>query len=400
MAEKRIHTFFDKSMLYLTYLFIAFSLFTIAGTQMTLSLIVLIWIGRMIYARRFLVQRTPLDMAFLLFVVACVVATVFSLRPVESLFNLKNLLLISVVYVIASVLQDKKRIVAAINIFVITATVVAAIGLMTTDLMSGQRVMPFQSTTMTWGAMSTVFMLITLALFMFAKAGGMRWLYLICFVVQLLSLLFSYVRGAWVGFFAGVLLLVMMKSKKLIALVLLLLLLVVMLAPASVQDRIVSIVDLNVGSTQVRFMQWTNSLQIFLDHPVTGVGWIDLSTIHKRYAPPGADLDHQAYNIGHFHNNYVMFYVCLGAFGFVAALYLMYKLLRTEYRLYQTAADRPGLERAWVAGSFAAMAGFWVNGFFDWTFGDAEPVTLLWFSVGMVLAIGSRTSAGIENEST
>ncbi len=387
MAGKRIDAFFDKSILYLIYLFIFFSLFTIAGTQAALALIVVIWGVRMLYERQWTLLRTPLDRAFLFFVPACVVATLFSLRPLESLYNLKNLLLLSVVYIVASNLRQSRHVDVAMIVFVFTATIMAAIGLLTTDLMGGYRVMSFQSTTMTWGAMSTIFILITLALFLFGRHDKMRWLYLGCFVVQLVSMLFSYVRGSWLGFMAGIFILVMIKSKKLIAVVLLLLVVLFLLAPASVQNRILSITDMSVGSTQVRFTQWKNSIDIFLDHPITGVGWIDLSETHKNYAPEGADLSHQAYNIGHFHNNYVMFYVCFGGLGFIAALYLIFRLLKTEYRIYRQLESGDDYKQAWVIGSLAAMTGFWVNGFFDWTFGDAEPVTLLWFSVGMVLAI-------------
>ncbi len=400
MAGKRIDAFFDKSILYLIYLFIFFSLFTIAGTQTALALIVVIWGVRMLYERQWTVLRTPVDKAFLFFVLACVVATLFSLRPLESLYNLKNVLLLFVVYTIASNLRQSRHIDTAMNIFIFTATLMAAIGILTTDLVGGYRVMSFQSTTMTWGAMSTIFILITLALFLFGRGDKMRWLYLGCFVIQLVSMLFSYVRGSWLGFMAGIFIMMMIKSKKLIAVVFLLLVVLYLLAPASVQNRILSITDMSVGSTQVRFTQWKNSIDIFLDHPITGVGWIDLSETHKKYAPDGADMSHQAYNIGHFHNNYVMFYVCLGGLGFIAALYLIFRLLKAEYRIYRQLLNGGDYKQAWVVGSLAAMTGFWVNGFFDWTFGDAEPVTLLWFSVGMVLAIKNHKDRERETNSS
>jgi O-antigen ligase len=162
---------------------------------------------------------------------------------------------------------------------------------------------------------------------------------------------------------------------------------VFLLAPAPIKHRILSVTDLSVNSTQVRLTQWRNAVKIFKDYPVTGLGWIDLNEIHRAYAPPGADLNYQAYWIGHFHNNLVMFLVYFGVIGFLAGVYMIFKLIQTEYRIYRSIPENKPHLSAWVAGSLAAMAGFWINGMFDWTFGDAEPVTLLWFTVGLSLAV-------------
>ncbi len=383
---------YDRILIILIYIFAVFALISIAGTQNTLGLIILVWITKMIRARRIFIQKTPLDLAFLLFFIACCISTVFSIKPLESFIHLKNVLLIFVVYMIASNVHEEHQAVLTADIMVFLSALLGILALLTTDLTGGQRVRALQGTTMTWGAMSTIFILITLSLFLFGKKNRKRWLYLAAFLVQLISLVFSYVRGSWMGFLAGLLVLAFIKSKKLLIGGLVLIVIVFLLAPAPIKHRILSVTDLSVNSTRVRLTQWTNAVKIFKDYPIVGLGWIDLNEIHRAYAPPGADLNDYAYRIGHFHNNLIMFLLYFGIIGFLAGIYMIFKLIQTEYRLYRSIPeDKPHLS-AWVIGSFAAMTGFWVNGMFDWTFGDAEPVTLLWFTVGLSLAVSRIAS--------
>ncbi len=383
---------YDRILIVLIYIFVGFALISIAGTQNTLGLIVLVWIVKMIRAKKWLIGKTPLDLAFLFFFIACCISTVFSVKPLESFIHLKNVLLIFVVYMIASNVHREQQVVTAGDIMVFLSAVLGILALLTTDLMGGQRVRALQGTTMTWGSMSTIFILITLSLFLFGKKDKKRWFYLAAFLVQLISLIFSYVRGSWLGFLAGVFVLAFMKSKKLLIGGVVLIVIVFLLAPASIKHRILSVTDLSVHSTQVRLTQWTNAIKIFKDYPIVGLGWIDLNEIHRAYAPPGADLNDYAYRIGHFHNNLVMFLVYFGAIGFLAGIYMVFKLIQTEYRIYRGISENKPYLSAWVVGSLAAMIGFWVNGMFDWTFGDAEPVTLLWFTVGLSLTV-SRIEA-------
>jgi O-antigen ligase len=388
----------DRLLFVFICLFVFFSLFSIAGTQISMGFVVLLWIIRMAADRRWSVKSTTLDYAFAAFVLACVLSTLFSSDPGASLLNLKNLLLIITVYMLSSLLAGEKQIRVVIDIFICTSALVAAVGLATTDIFGGSRVRALQSVTMTWGAMSAMICIITLSLFLFGARDRKRWFYLGAFGIQFISMLFSYVRGAWLGFAGGVLVLAFLKSKKLLVAALVLLVVVFVLAPAPVKTRILSITDLSVNSTRVRLVQWSNAVKIFRDHPIVGVGWIDLNEIHRAYAPPGADLTLHEYNIGHFHNNFIMFAVYLGIIGLAAALFMVFSLFRGVYRIYRQASEGNPLLSAWVIGALAALRGFWINGCFDWTFGDAEAVTIFWIVIGITLAvdkIGIGGKAGV-----
>ena len=377
---------FDRTIRILIYLFIVFSLFTISGTQIAFGLIMMAWTFRMIKERKWLVHATSMDIPFLLFTAVCILSTVFSLHPAESFSNLKQLLLLIVVYIIASNLDDERYIETGIDVFVITATTVAMLGILTTDIIGGKRIKLLQDTTMTWGAISAVFSLISLSLFLFLSGTRKRWLYLGAFCIQFGSMLFSYVRGSWVGFIAGVLFLASRKKKLAFALVLLIIVSFLIVPPA-LKDRILSVTDLSVHSTQVRFEQWRNSVKIIGDHPIVGVGWIDLTDLHRQYAPPDADLTDHAYHIGHFHNNFIMLLVYFGVIGFSVAVFMFFRMYRAEHRTMRVIPREKLKLRSWVMGSMAALTAFLVNGIFDFTFGDAEPMTMIWLTLGICLAI-------------
>ncbi|MBN2013002.1 O-antigen ligase family protein [candidate division KSB1 bacterium] len=383
------HIIFLRILEYLLYIFTAFSIISIAGTQISLGLVIIVWLAYMIVTRRMLIRNTGLELAFAAFIVTCIIATIFSLHPHASFINLKNLLLISVVYLIVGNVTNRQMVVRLVNIIVAVSAIVALIGVLTTNISAGDRVSAFHSVTMTWGAMSTIFMLLTASLIIFGASGKQRVWYSIAFVIQLIAVLFSLVRGSWIGFMAGIMLLAFIKSKKLIAGMVVFVIILFALAPAPIKTRILSITDLNVNSTHVRLVQWKNSINIFKDHPITGVGWIDLGELHRSYAPPGADLSYHAYQIGHFHNNFIMFIICFGLLGFGAGCYMIYRIARLQYLTYRKIPPDDQWMSAVSIGALAAFVGFWVNGLFDWTFGDAEPVTLLWLVVGLSLAIGN-----------
>ena len=388
MDRIRISSYTDKIIPILIYIFFAFSVISIAGTQISLGLILFISSIKVAVDKKWYFKHTALDWAFLAFILAYFLATFFSSDVAQSLKHFKNLLLILALYLVAFNLRTEKQVHTATDVLVITATVMAFLGILMTDVAGGKRVMALQSTTMTWGALSAIFTLMTFSLLLFGVKSRKRWLYLGAFIIQFISMIFSYVRGSWVGFIAGIVVLALLKSRKLFWGVLILILVAFLLAPPMIQQRILSITDLSVGSTQVRFTQWRNAIEIFKDHPVVGVGWIDLLKIHRDYAPPGADLNYQAYQIGHFHNNFVMFLVCFGLAGLIAGFYLVFRLFRTNIRIFKSIPEQASYLSALSLGVIAVLTAFWVNGFFDWTFGDAEPVTLLWAVVGLGMASG------------
>ena len=381
----------DRILFIFLILFVAFSVISIAGTQISLFLIAIFTMINAVLTRKWPFGKTNMDPAFLTFSIAVIISTIFSPEPAESFTRLKNLLLFVVVYLVGFNLKTRDQIRTVTDVFVFTAAILALAGIAMADVFGGKRVMALQSTTMTWGAMSGIFTLLTAALFLFANEGKKRWFYGAAFLLQFVSMIFSYVRGAWIGFFSGLMILALVKSKKLFFGAVILVIFALLISPAPIKNRMMTITDLSINSTQVRLTQWKNSINMIKDRPVVGVGWIDLGELHRQYAPPGADLNYHAYQIGHFHNNYIMFLVLFGVVGFAAAIFLIVRMFRMCIRIFNGLPEDESFFAALILGVIAGLAGFWINGIFDWTFGDAEPVTLVWMVIGLVVAVGRQT---------
>ena len=377
---------FDKATFTCVILFCATSVFTIAGSQISLGLALVSWLAGMAVARKWYVNRTGLELPLAAFILVCIFATIFSVRPHESFINLKNLLLIPILFVVGNTLRTEKRLLLAVDVLVAFAAIFSMLGIAFYFLEITRKSMATQSTSMTWGAMSVFFVAITAAVSLFGAKGIRRKLYTMALLPQLVSLMLSYVRGSYIGLVAVLVVLACLKDKRLVVVLLIAVILLGLLMPSSVKDRALSIFDPKKPSTLVRLHQWRDSIDMFQDRPILGFGWVDLGKIHRSYAPPDADLTTDEYTIGHFHNNFVMVLMSFGALGLIVFIWLIIQILQIEYRAFKRVENKSSFSIAIIAGSLVGFVGFLANGMFDWLFGDAEVVTILWLSVGFVVA--------------
>jgi O-antigen ligase len=140
---------------------------------------------------------------------------------------------------------------------------------------------------------------------------------------------------------------------------------------------------------------WTTGWRMFLDYPIVGTGDIDLKELYLQYTIP-IDPDEG----GHLHNNFVQLLVTLGIVGFMAVVAIFVRMVLYELSVFRQVRERPIAESI-ALGAIAIFIGFQINGLFEWNFGDQEIVVLLWFSLGLVIAVegwgrgaGERGSKG------
>jgi O-antigen ligase len=370
---------------------------SIAGAHISLGLLALCVIAQGAKSKG---QRASfklgIDWPILAFVTVALISTALSELPLASLRNMRHLLTILGAYAVAhSLRQHPEWRKPLLWTFIGAATLAAIWGLAEYALGRSSKVQSTQGTTMTWGALCVMFMAFTLQMALAAPSRRERWMARAQFIPQIFALLFSLVRGAYVGFAASMIYLLRQYwtdrqslLKRILPGLLILMTAAIFLSPPAVRQRFALIFDLKYHSTQVRLVQWEYALKIAADHPIVGVGWRDLLPIVRRYVPPDIEVPEQArydvFHIGHFHNTYVMILVCFGFVGLFAFLWLLAAVWRQLGAAAQRASSEP--DRLIVFASRAAMVGFLVAGVFDWTFGDAEVVTMFWFVIGIGLA--------------
>lgn len=397
----------DKVEAFALFAFASSVSLSIAGAHISLGLLTLCVLGQSAWRRGLRAEdeaqlatenwplKTGLEWPILAFVIVALISTALSELPLASLRNMRHLLAILGAYTVAfSLRRHPEWRKPLLWTFIGVATLAALWGLLEYVLGLSRKVQSTQGTTMTWGALCVMFMSFTLQMALTAPTRRERWFARAQFIPQLFAMLFSLVRGAYVGFASSIIYLLKpywsnrrLLLQKILPALLLLVIITTLISPQTVQQRFAAIFDLNTGSTQVRLIQWRHALTIAADHPFFGVGWRDLQAVLRQYAAPDPNIPEHitkdVFSIGHFHSNYFTILVCFGVIGLLAFAWLMIAVWRTLGSAIKNARDEEG--RLIIFASRAALLGFLVAGIFDWTFGDAEVVTMLWFVVGLGL---------------
>jgi len=148
----------------------------------------------------------------------------------------------------------------------------------------------------------------------------------------------------------------------------------------SKQSRLLGIFDPYHPSNANRIAFWIAGIKIFKDYPIFGVGDIDLQKLYRQYKRP-FDKEIQ----GHLHNNFFHVLATLGLFGLLSVLYLFFKIILIDVKIYNSIKDVPFVS-SFALGSLAGFCGFLISGLTELNFWDHEITTLIWFTLGLNIA--------------
>ena len=148
----------------------------------------------------------------------------------------------------------------------------------------------------------------------------------------------------------------------------------------SKQSRLLGIFDPYHPSNFTRIALWKAGIKIFKTRPIFGVGDIDLAELYKQYKEPY----HKEIQ-GHLHNNFFHILATLGLFGLLAVLYLFFKIISIDLKIYKLVKDK-AFASSYALGTLAAFCGFIISGLTELNFWDHEIATLIWFTFGLNIA--------------
>lgn len=146
-------------------------------------------------------------------------------------------------------------------------------------------------------------------------------------------------------------------------------------------SRLLSIFDPYNPTNLSRFALWSAGIKIWWDHPVFGVGDIDLAEYYKQYKKP---YDKEI--LGHMHNNFIHILVTLGLFGLLAVLFIFYKIISIDLKIIKETNNVPFVS-SYAVGALGAFCGFLFSGLTELNFWDHEITTLIWFTFGLNVAL-------------
>jgi len=157
-------------------------------------------------------------------------------------------------------------------------------------------------------------------------------------------------------------------------------------ATSQKQSRLWSIFDPYNPSNTTRIQLWTAGLKILKDYSVFGVGDIDLAKLYIKYKNY-YDKEIQ----GHLHNNFFHILAILGIVGFLTFLYLFVRIIIVNFRIYRS-CDNSDFLSSLSLGINGAFIAFVFSGLTEWNFGDHEIITMVWFLIGLNIAVSKITS--------
>jgi O-antigen ligase len=238
----------------------------------------------------------------------------------------------------------------------------------------------FYSIYMTFAGVLNLVLLATLPWLM-ERRPGVRWAPAAWFVA-LVAFALTYVRGAWLGFAAGVGVLVVLTRRRRAALLggLALLAVALLLLPG-VRSRARSIADPSDPTTSERVHMWRSGIAMARDHLLTGVGPAQVKRVYPDYA--AVEVTHKSR--GHLHNTPIQILVERGIPGFAAWLWLFAAFFVHAARVLRRVGDAE--TRALVSGAAAAVAGFLVAGLFEHNFGDTEVLLVALLTMSIVYVV-------------
>ena len=215
-----------------------------------------------------------------------------------------------------------------------------------------------------WGSFQTIYTLFIIGLFLVDKNLWRRAAYLILIFANTYSLMYSFSRGAYIGFLAGLLFIGFIRTRILLIVFVVFLLVWKSIVPLSVVERVtLTFVEQGERTDVVSFGEkdletakrtelWQTAFDYFSKSPILGIGY----NTYQRLT--GWDT----------HNVYLKTMVEQGLIGLFIYLWLYFLALKSGWRLYRRADEE--LVRALGFGFLCAVVGSMVVNFFGdrWTY--------------------------------
>jgi putative inorganic carbon (hco3(-)) transporter len=357
---------------------------SITVAESALALLALRFVVRLVSGR---VQRGwPLGLAFAAWVAVSLLSALLSSRPGASLMTAKTVLLIATFYVLLDALADRAELerwgrwlfwllaaVAVVGVFQVTLCPwLVGVEPMLRVARKCQRARAFYSIYMTLAGVLSMIVLASLPVLLVLPRASARW-GVLGWLASGAGLVATYVRGAWIGFLAGIAVLLGLTPRRrwLVVAGAAAVAMLVVLAPG-LRQRAESILDPSDPTVRERWAMWASAVQMARDYPLIGVGPGGVRREYPRYAAP----EYREKPRGHFHNTPLQILVERGVLGLAAWLAIFVAFFWRAQAVLRALGPQAARERALVAGSVAAIAGFLVGGLTEYNFGDSEVVLL------------------------
>ena len=296
------------------------------------------------------------------------VSSAFSVDPVASLVDSKQLVLFALVPVVYDLARGR-RAATVVDVIVSVGAASAAFGIIQYGLLHydnlGQRPQGALTHYMTYSGVLMLVICAAVARLVFGSRDRLWPALVMPALVVALALTFT--RNAWIGACVAVGLLFVLKDFRLTALLPAVLAALVVLAPASLVDRATSMFDAQDPANQDRFAMIEIGARMVRDHPLIGVGPNMVPRVYDQYRP-----DYAVNPVNpHLHNVPLQIAAERGLPALAAWLWFVGVVAAGLFRQFRQRRDS-----VLAATGLAAVAAMLAAGLFEYNFGDSEFLML------------------------
>ena len=374
---------------------------SISLTQIGLALALLGAVGETVLTRK--VPRTPLDAPVLALLGVTLVSALASEAPATSVQRFAGSWTILACYLAVGWLREPQRLARFLRLVLPPALILGAYGIVQhftgSNLLRGGgelRSLEFAGRTVYFPSggfdhyqtyANVFFILFCLAVGLAAgsagrsrNARGAAALFLGTVVV------FTFTRGIWLSLLAALAIFVWIFARRAAAAIAALaaaVILVSLLIPSSLRTRALSMAD--TGTNIERLLLWETTWNMVRDRPLLGVGIGNYRLAQDAYVRDEVPL---LMTGTHAHNIWLQAAVERGVLGMLALLWVAVALMIEAVRAMRLLRPAGGMPHALAAASFAALTGFFVDGFVQNNYGDSQVALLFWLLAGIVVICG------------
>ena len=348
--------------------FVATLQLSIAVAQILLAITGLLW-GILYFIQRDVNKLPRWFIPLALYALATLGSAAFSLNPVASFMDSKQLLLFLIVPIVCRLARGERALtVTTIIISIGAASAIVGIvqyGILEYDHL-GRRPQGALTLYMTYSGLLMVVSVVATARVLF-HAKDRTWSALVM-PALLVALALTLTRSAWVGTCVGLSLLLVLKDFRLLAALPVLAALFFGFAPPQVTDRLYSTFDLQDPTNRDRLAMARTGVRIIQDYPLTGVGPNMVQEVYADYRDANAV---QSTN-PHLHNVPMQIAAERGLPALALWLWFVLSVVISSFRRLQTTTYK-----SLPAGGLAALAAMLAAGLFEYNFGDSEFLMML-----------------------
>jgi O-antigen ligase len=347
--------------------FVAALQWSIASAYILLSAMLVAWVALHVQDRT-RPAAPPFFPALLAYGALTLVASAFSVDPLESLIDSRQLVLLAIVPAVYDIARGT-RASTVVDVIISIGAALAVYGIIQYGLLHydnlGQRPQGTLSHYMTYSGVLMMVLAIAAGRLIFGSRDR-TWPALIM-PALVVALALTFTRNAWIGACVAVGLLFVLKDFRLTALLPVILAVLFMLAPDNLVNRLTSTFDAQDPANQDRFAMIEIGARMVADDPLTGVGPNMIPRVYDQYRP-----DYAVNQVNpHLHNVPLQIAAERGLLALAAWAWFIVSVAVALFRMF-----RARQERVLAATALAGVAAMLAAGLFEYNFGDSEFLML------------------------